>query len=275
MAFDVKTVTVSTGMTLPYIETGDANGVPVIFLHGLSDSHRSFEPLLEVLPKRLRSIALTQRGHGDASRPEGDYRPEDMAGDVAAFMDALKIERAVIAGHSMGSLVARAFVHAHPERTLGLVLIGAFATVHNNPGVIEFWNTVDCLTDPVPPDFVRDFQVSTIAVPVPETFLEMVIDESLKLPSCVWRAATAGMIERDYTFTGSGTLVPTLILYGDKDVFVPRADQDVLVAAFRNSRFNVYIGTGHAVHWEMPARVATDLSMWLRQVEHAGVRHAA
>jgi pimeloyl-ACP methyl ester carboxylesterase len=190
-------------------------------------------------------------------------------------MDALAIERAVIVGHSMGSLVARAFVHAHPERTLGLVLIGAFATVHNNQGVLEFWNTVDCLADPVPPDFVRDFQVSTLGAPVPDAFLEMVIDESLKLPACVWRAATAGMIERDFTFTASGSMVPTLILFGDKDVFVPRSDQDVLTAGLRNSRLLVYVGTGHAVHWEMPTRVAADLSVWLRQIERAVPKWAA
>jgi pimeloyl-ACP methyl ester carboxylesterase len=275
MLFDMKTVTVSTGVTLPYIASGDPNGVPVIFLHGLSDSHRSYEPLLEALPKRFRAIAVTQRGHGDASRPAEDYRPEDMAADLEAFMDALTIPRAVIVGHSMGSMVARAFAHTHPERTLGLVLVGAFATLHNNPVVQEFWNAVDCLGEPVPEDFVREFQVSTLAVPVPDAFLEMVIDESLKLPAYVWRGAAAGLIDRDRTFTASGSMVPALILWGDKDTFATRHDQDVLAAGLKNATLTVYRGTGHAVHWEMPVRVAADLSLWLRRIENSIGKRAA
>lgn len=275
MAFDVTSVSLSTGVTLPYIESGDPKGVPVIFLHGLSDSHRSFEPLFDVLPKRIRAMAVTQRGHGDASRPADDYRPEDMAADLEAFMDALAIPRAVIVGHSMGSMVARTFAHAHPERAMGLVLVGAFATLHNNPVVQEFWNAVDCLGEPVPEDFVREFQVSTLAVPVPDAFLTMVIDESLKLPAYVWRAATAALIERDRTFTASGNSTPTLIAWGDKDTFATRHDQNVLAAGLKNATLIVYPGTGHAPHWEMPVRFASDLSMWLRKIENGAGRQAA
>lgn len=275
MAFDVKSVSLSTGVTLPYIESGDFKGVPVIFLHGLSDSHRSFEPLFDVLPKRIPAIAVTQRGHGDASRPADDYRPEDMAADLEAFMDALAIPRAVIVGHSMGSMVARTFAHAHPERATGLVLVGAFATLHNNPVVQEFWNAVDCLGEPVPEDFVREFQISTLAVPVPDAFLTMVIDESLKLPAYVWRAATAALIERDRTFTASGNSTPTLIAWGDKDTFATRHDQNMLAAGLKNATLIVYPGTGHAPHWEMPVRFASDLSMWLRKIENGAGRQAA
>ena len=275
MAFDVKTVTVSTGVTLPYIESGDAKGVPVIFLHGLGGSHRSFEPVLETLPKRMHAIAVTQRGHGDASRPADDYRPEDLAADLEAFMDALGIARAVIVGHSMGSLVARTFVHARPQRTLGIVLIGALAAWSSSPVMQELWNAVDCLGEPVPEDFVRDFQRSTLATPVPDAFFEMVIDESLKLPGYVWRAATAGLIEHDRSFAASGSMVPALIVWGDKDAFATRNDLTVLWTGLKNSVLSVYVGTGHAVHWEMPVRFSADLSMWLRRVESGMAQRAA
>jgi len=275
MAFDVKTVTVSTGVTLPYIESGDPKGVPVIFLHGLGDSHRSFEPVFETLPKRMRAIAVTQRGHGDASRPAEDYRPEDMAADVEAFMDALVIPPAVIVGHSMGSLVARTFVHARPQRAMGIVLIGALAAWNNSPVMQELWNAVDCLGEPVPEDFVREFQMSTLAMAVPDAFFEMVVDESLKLPGYVWRAATAGLIERDRSFTASGSLLPALIVWGDRDTFATRKDQTVLWTGLKNSVLSVYVGTGHAVHWEMPVRFAADLSMWLRKIENGIAQRAA
>jgi pimeloyl-ACP methyl ester carboxylesterase len=275
MPFDVKSVTLSTGVTLPFIESGATDGVPVIFLHGLSDSHRSFEPVLEALPKRLRAIAVTQRGHGDASRPADDYRPEDMAADVEAFMDALGIPRAVIVGHGMGSLVARAFVHARPQRAYGMVLIGALAAWNNNAVMQELWNAVDCLGEPVPEDFVREFQISTLTAPVSEAFLDMIVDESLKLPGYVWRATTAGLIERDRSFTASGTMMPVLIVWGDRDTFATREDQNTLWAGLRNSVLSIYVGTGHAAHWEMPVRFAADLSMWMRKIENGIAKRAA
>jgi non-heme chloroperoxidase len=275
MSANTKTVALATGVTLPFVEQGDPNGLPVIFLHGITDSHRSYQPVLDALPKNFRASTLTQRGHGDASRPADHYRPEDMAADVRAFMDAQGIERAVIAGHSMGSVVARAFAHAYPKRVLGLALIGAFSTLHNKQDVLDLCAAVDGLTDPIDLEFVRDFQVSTMALPVPDAFLDMVVAESMKLPAFVWRAGFAGLVERDRTFTGSGVDVPTLIAWGDRDAFCLRADQDALVAALKNSRLVVYAGVGHAVHWEVPLRFATDLASWLRDVARCITERAA
>ena len=69
MSFTTKAIALSTGVTLPYVEQGDPDGVPVILLHGVTDSWRSFEPVLPHLPPSIHAFALTQRGHGDADRP--------------------------------------------------------------------------------------------------------------------------------------------------------------------------------------------------------------
>src|SRR5688572_4155025 len=116
---DVKSVALSTGVTLPYVEQGDPSGVPVVLLHGVTDSWRSFEPVLPFLPGSIRAFALTQRGHGDADRPAADYRPSDMAADVAAFLTSQGLDSAVIVGHSMGSTVALQYALDYPERTRG------------------------------------------------------------------------------------------------------------------------------------------------------------
>ena len=58
------------------------DGVPVVLLHGVTDSWRSFEPVLDHLPAAVHAYALTQRGQGDASRP-GSYRLDDLVDDVA------------------------------------------------------------------------------------------------------------------------------------------------------------------------------------------------
>ena len=55
---------------LPYVEQGDPDGTPVLLLHGITDSQRSWEPVLPLLPESIRAIAVTMRGHGDAERPE-------------------------------------------------------------------------------------------------------------------------------------------------------------------------------------------------------------
>jgi non-heme chloroperoxidase len=94
---------------LPYVEQGDRSGVPVLFLHGFTDSWRSFGGLLPHLPPSIHAVALTQRGHGDAERPVEGYPPKDFAADLATFMDAHELGPAVIAGHSMGSTVAQRF----------------------------------------------------------------------------------------------------------------------------------------------------------------------
>lgn len=106
MTFVIKSLELSGGVKLPYVEQGDPSGVPMLLLHGVTDSWHSFEPVLPHLPASIHAFALTQRGHGDANRPVGGYRPQEFAADVAAFMDALDIKQAVVAGSSMGSSIA-------------------------------------------------------------------------------------------------------------------------------------------------------------------------
>ena len=135
----IRSVQLPNRVKLPYVEQGDPAGVPVVFLHGVTDSWRSFEPVLPHLPESLHVFALTQRGHGDADRPATGYRTRHFAADVVAFMDALGLEQAIVVGHSMGSTNALRFAIDHPERTLALA--GSFATYRGNPAIVEFWET--------------------------------------------------------------------------------------------------------------------------------------
>ena len=260
MASIIKSVELPNQVRLPYVEQGDASGVPVLLLHGVTDSWHSFEPVLPHLPASIRAFTLTQRGHGDASRPAAGYRFQDFAADLAAFLDALHLDAAVIAGHSMGSSVAQRFAIDYPERTLGLVLMGAFATLPSNPDVRELWDsTVSKLTDPVDAGFVRAFQESTLARPVPQAFFETIVQESLKVPARVWRATFGGFLADNFSGELNKITAPTLIVWGDQDAFCPRRDQEMLAAAIAGSQLVVYAGAGHALHWEEPERFAADL----------------
>jgi non-heme chloroperoxidase len=255
----IRSVELPNGVMLPYVEQGDPSGVPVLLLHGFVDSWRSFELLLPHLPPSIRAIALTQRGHGDASRPATGYHSHDLAADLAAFMDALRIESGVIAGASSGGIVAQRFAIDHPERTRGLVLIGSPITLRGKPGPLALWESIlSKLEDPVDPGFVREFQESTLAQSVPQAFLQSMIQESLKVPARVWRAATEALIEDDHTGELNKIVAPTLILWGDSDVLT-RGDQETLATAIVGSRLVVYPGGGHTLYWEQPDRVASDL----------------
>ena len=226
----------------------------------ITDSWRSFEGVLPHLPASLHVFALSQRGHGDAARPVTGYYPQDFAADLVAFMDTLKLGPAVVVGHSMGSSIAQRFALDYPDRTLGLVLMGSFTTARGNPVVMELWDSdVSTLTDPIDPGFVLEFQRSTLAQPVPQPWLDTVVQESLKVPARVWRAALAALLDTDFSGELSTITAPTLIVWGDQDAFFLRGEQEALTAAIAGAQLMVYPGAGHGFHWEEPARFAADL----------------
>jgi non-heme chloroperoxidase len=260
-------VRLSTGMRLPYVEQGDPSGIPVVLLHGYVDSWRSFERVLPQLPESLHVFALSQRGHGDASRPSGGYRIADFAADLMGFMDAVGLESVIIVGHSLGSAVGQRFAMDQPARTRGLVFIGATTTWRGNPVMNEVWEAVSVLTDPIDPVFVREFQESTLARPVPPMFLETIIDESLKVPALVWREAWRTIVENDHAAELRTIAIPTLLTWGDQDGMSPRDQQDALLASIAGSRLEIYEGTGHALHWEEPERFAADLVAFVADLD--------
>jgi pimeloyl-ACP methyl ester carboxylesterase len=86
----------------------------------------------------------------------------------------------------------------------------------------------------------------------------MIVEETCKPPARVWRAALAGLLADEPEPPGTIT-APVLLVWGERDDFVPRADQDELLAAMPNAELEIYGGGGHAVHWERPDRFADDL----------------
>lgn len=253
-----KRVKLSTGVELSYVEQGDPAGVPVIFLHGYTDSWHSFELVLPHLPGSIHAFALSQRGHGEADRPMEGYHFQDFAADLAAFIDTLKLGPAVITGHSMGSSIAQRFALDYPGRIRGLVLMGS-ATTWRNPVVFELRDVISTLSDPIDPGFVREFQESTLAQPVPPSFLDTILKESLKVPARVWKAALESHLEADYSNELGKIKVPTLIIWGGQDGIHPRSEQEALTAAIEDSQLVVYPGAGHGFHWEEPERFAAGL----------------
>ena len=248
-----------TGVTVSYVESGDPEGTPVILLHGITDSSVSFREVLPLIDKRFRLYVLDQRGHGDSDRPDGGYEMKDFAADVTAFMDAKGIRKAVIVGHSMGSFVAMQTALDAPGRVDRLVLVGT-APKANKPGTEEFVKAINGLSDPVPPSFAREFVVSTSSPLVKSEFVDALTAETLKLPARVWKSALAGALARDFTPDLRKITVPVTIFWGAKETLFVREDQDAMIAGLPKSNLIVYPNSGHAPHWEEPAKFADDLN---------------
>ena len=260
----VRQVALSTGVTLSYLEQGRKNGEVFIFLHGYTDSHRSFDLTLPRLPRRIHAYALDQRGHGDSSKPACCYTQADFAGDVIAFMDALGIPKATLVAHSMGSFVAHKVAVDHPSRVRELVLVGSAPTGVGNPVGLELKSIVDTLEDPIDPEFVRAFQASTFYRPIPASYLDTAVSESLKVPATVWKQALDGLLTEDHSAELGQITARTFIFWGDQDVFFGAADQAVLDAAIPRSKLIVYPQTGHGLHVEEPRRFVRDLVRFTR-----------
>lgn len=143
-----RSLVVRPGVRLEYVESGDPGGPPVVLLHGVTDSWRSFEDVLAHIPASIRAIAVSQRGHGESSRPETGYRIDDMADDLLGLMDALGLPAAILVGHSMGSFVVQRFAADHPQRTRGVVLMGSAPGMHTNIAVREMVAALDAMADP-------------------------------------------------------------------------------------------------------------------------------
>jgi pimeloyl-ACP methyl ester carboxylesterase len=120
--FAIETIS-TPGATL-HVRVG-GSGPAVVLLHGYGETGDMWEPLAAELARDHTVVVPDLRGLGLSSHPDGGYDKKTQAGDVAAIMDALKIERADIVAHDIGNMVAFAFAANHPDRATRLVVMDA------------------------------------------------------------------------------------------------------------------------------------------------------
>ena len=118
-------VTTRDGIRLYYEEAG--SGKPLLFVHEFGGDVRSWEPQMRHFSRRYRCIAYGARGYPPSDvpdRPES-YSQDNAVNDIVDVLDALEIDRAHVAGLSMGGFATLHFGLRHPQRTLSLVVAGA------------------------------------------------------------------------------------------------------------------------------------------------------
>ncbi len=109
---------------LHYLDWGGA-GTPLVFLAGMGCSAHIFGDFAPRFTGSFHVLGLDRRGHGDSDYPDSGYDPDTLADDLRQVLDALHIERAILAGHSMACVELCHFTALHPERVMKLVFLDA------------------------------------------------------------------------------------------------------------------------------------------------------
>jgi pimeloyl-ACP methyl ester carboxylesterase len=264
------TITLANGLTLSYGAHGAGDDPALVCLPGPIDSWRSYEPVLDQLPPTLRAVAVSARGHGDSDKPANGYAVADYALDVPFVLDALGVERAVLAGHSGSCLVARRVALDRPDRVAGLVLEASPSRLTDDEVLREFVRTVvEALEDPIDPALVRQFVTGTSSEGLPPDLVDRLVTESLEVPARVWRETFAGLLRYDDLAELDHLHAPTLLVWGDADTLVSRDVQDELERHLPRTERIEYAGVGHTPRWEVPARFAADVAAFCGRLRPA------
>ena len=112
------------GVKLQYLDWG-GKGETLLFLHGLGDSAHIFDGIAPRFTDRFRVLALTRRGHGQSDKPETGYETRTLVEDIKQFLDALKLNRVTLVGHSMADKEMTLFAGLYPQRVKKLVYLDA------------------------------------------------------------------------------------------------------------------------------------------------------
>jgi pimeloyl-ACP methyl ester carboxylesterase len=133
--FQEKTITLTNGLPLHYYEWRGAQP-NLVLLHPSSGYGRMWEETACALGSAFHVYALDQRGHGDSGRPDGDYSAEEYADDLHLFFRQVGIDRAIVAGQSLGGRVGQVFAAVYPSEIEALGLVGG-------PHISNFFPTRD------------------------------------------------------------------------------------------------------------------------------------
>jgi non-heme chloroperoxidase len=124
------------GVRLHYLDWG-GRGPALIFLTGMGCSAYIFDGFAPRFTDRFHVLALTRRGQGDSDIPETGYDADTLTEDIRQFMDHLKIEKAILAGHSLAGVELTHFAATYPARVEKLVYLDALDDRRAEVAIVE------------------------------------------------------------------------------------------------------------------------------------------
>jgi pimeloyl-ACP methyl ester carboxylesterase len=262
------------GLRFHYVTRGQAAAPPVLCLHGITQTAHSWDEVAEDLGRDFRVLCLDQRGHGDSDwAPDGDYRRETQAADVAAIIEALRLPPFVLMGMSMGGINAITFTARHPDRVKALVIVDVSPEIQSRgvENIRSFIQAKDEL------DSFEEF-VERAHQFNPRRSLENIrsrLSHNLKqLPNGKWTwkyDKTLRSGERSFEASALSNLwedvravrCPTLIIKGGDSDILSRESAEKLQAAIPNSRLEIVPGAGHSVMGDNPAAFVAAVRKFL------------
>lgn len=267
-----RSVELRNGVRLAYVELGNPAGRPLLLLHGFTDSSRVWTILAPYLTEH-RVLIPDQRGHGGSAAPVCCYGVSDFAEDARLFLDAMRVRRAMVVGHSLGSFVAQALAARNPERVERLALLGSTALAPVRRGD-WLWTNVMALTEPVAGnrEFLAAFSPGASPTPVDPDFVRHSDREMVAVPLRVWRAVARELLDVPVGRHAGDINVPVLVLSAGADPLFPAEHHRALMTAYPQATGHVFPGLGHNFPVERPTEVGPVLARFLARRSGEGGR---
>jgi pimeloyl-ACP methyl ester carboxylesterase len=267
------------GRRIAYDDSGGL-GIPLVLLHGFPLDRTIWDEQLPALAG-TRVIRVDLRGCGESEASDGPALMEALAGDIAGVLDALHVERAIIAGHSIGGYVALAFFRMYEERVAGLALVASHVAedASRNASADPAQRELAAGRDDLAARLERDGTMgAAVESYLPRYFAPAVYRERTEL---VERARTImqrqnargcaqlvrGMKERlDSHDLLEDIRVPALVIAGAEDAYLRAETLREIAGAIASAEFVQLDGVGHLPMLESPAETANALATFAQRV---------
>ena len=257
--------TLPSGLRLAYESHG--RGETLLLIAGLGRDRRMWDAQVGPLAERLRVVAFDNRGVGRSDAPAGPYTAAQMAADAAGLLDVLEVERAHVAGASLGGLIAQELALSRPQRVSRLALLCT------HPGQPLCVSMAQDTLAAIVPDPNADPVERLLGAMRLATGTRYWLDHAAELAAAAraraaslpsaqswWAQAAAGA---SFSWAGRRITAPTLVLTGDEDRIVPPANSAALRRLIPGSEGAMFAGGGHYFFSEQPGPVNRTLSEFL------------
>ena len=232
-------------------------GPPLVLLHGYVGDRRVWRAQIEALSDDFTVVAWDAPGYGGSSDPPEDFPLSDFADCLAAFIEALGFERAHVLGLSFGGGLALELYRRHPELAESLVLASAYAGWAGSlpAEVVEERLTQALrLADMAPDQLVAELIPTMLTDSAPAELVEEFAASMREFHPVGLRANVRAFAAADLRDVLPRVAVPTLLLYGDRDVRAPANVAHDIHAGIAGSKLVLIPGAGHVCNIDAPER---------------------
>jgi pimeloyl-ACP methyl ester carboxylesterase len=229
------------------------SGMPLLLVHGAAGTHLDWPVAL----RKMASLAPDLAAHGKSTAPRRDTIAEHAA-DMVALLDALEINRTVVAGHSMGGAIALQMALDAPERVHALILLGAAPhyTINENILAINAENQSE---------IGQAFKKWMWNRATSDDVRELGFRQFMKTDRAVIRADYVACAAFDVRARLGEIKAPALVLAAPSDRMVPFAQSEALAAELPDATLVSVEDAGHMMMLEKPEEVAEHVRAWLER----------